>query len=242
MAAASAAPGRTLLDVGSGSVGIAPWLDPAWEVTAIDRDFNDYGSATGPAKDGLAERVRGDVLALPFADASFDVCVALDILEHLRPADRSRAASELARVTRRRLIVGCPAGEEALACDRRLLDRIGEGEPPGWLREHLANGFPTPEELGSMFAPYGSVRLLPNESVSSHERLVRIELPRAGSVASRALTRLARPLLRDGASSRRWAVPLVRRLLRGGDREPSYRTIAIVDFASPAAGDETAAG
>ena len=38
-------PGGTLLDVGSGALGIVDFLDPErWQVTAIDQSFGDYGA------------------------------------------------------------------------------------------------------------------------------------------------------------------------------------------------------
>ena len=34
-----------LLDVGAGSEGITPWLPRGWSATALDSDWDDYGSA-----------------------------------------------------------------------------------------------------------------------------------------------------------------------------------------------------
>ena len=58
---------------------------------------------------GHSARVRGDVCSLPFADNSFDLVCALDILEHIE--DDARAARELMRVARpgAPLIVFVPA-------------------------------------------------------------------------------------------------------------------------------------
>ena len=110
--------GETLLEVGSGSEGIARFASDRWQITVSDRDFSDYGAVEVP-DDGL-RRIEADVTKLPFADGEFDVVVALDLLEHL-PADlRTVALSELARVTRKRLVAGCPCGEAALRADRRL--------------------------------------------------------------------------------------------------------------------------
>jgi hypothetical protein len=52
--------GGRLLDVGSGSAGIAPRLSSAWHVTAVDRTFDDYGTAPGPAAGNADETVLAD--------------------------------------------------------------------------------------------------------------------------------------------------------------------------------------
>src|SRR3954452_15236681 len=57
--------GGTLLDVGSGSMGVAPWVRDRYEVTAADISFDDYGATEGPS--GAAQHsVVADVRALPF--------------------------------------------------------------------------------------------------------------------------------------------------------------------------------
>ena len=48
----------------------------------------------------------GDAYALPHGNGSFDTVLALDVLEHV---DDVRALAEIARVARRRVIVGVPA-------------------------------------------------------------------------------------------------------------------------------------
>ena len=216
--------GRELLDAGSGSRGAAPWL-PGWQVTALDTSFDDYGAASGPRR-RMARPVIGDVRAIPFEDRAFDVVLALDVLEHLAPADRGRALGELARVAGRRLIVACPAGEAALACDRRLAETLPR--PPGWLAEHIATGFPSEEELLGLLAPYGEARLEPNEHVASHERLVRAELSPLPAAALRVVALVLSLGLRIGGPARGAAGALLR-LLRGRDRAPAYRAVVVVD-------------
>jgi SAM-dependent methyltransferase len=218
----------TLLDAGSGSVGARPWLGPEWRITAVDSDFADYGTATGPAADG-ATRLVGDVRALDFDDGSFDIVLALDLLEHLQPADRPAALSELARVTRRRLIVACPAGAAALDADRRLAAAYAaRDEPvPGWLAEHLATGFPDPRELQEALAAGGRLRLLRNENVRSHLLLMRAEAGPRSRWLAMAAGKLVRPAVAGGAAA--GPASLLMRLVRGLDRAPSYRTIAVLD-------------
>jgi len=217
--------GSELLDAGSGSRGVAPWL-PGWRVTALDSHFDDYGAAEGPREEAAARAVVGDIRDIPFADREFDVVLALDVMEHVDPADRPRALAELARVAGRRLVVACPAGAEALEADRRLARRLPR--PPGWLDEHLANGFPEPAELVTALEAHGRVRLLPNEHVASHERLVRAELSPLPALVLRLVALALSPALRRGGAPGRVADGLLRRA-RGDDRSPAYRAVAVLD-------------
>jgi len=216
--------GRELLDAGSGSRGVAPWLH-GWRVTALDTSFEDYGAASGPRRH-LARPVLGDIRAIPFEDGAFDIVLALDVLEHLAPEHREDAIGELARVAGRRVIVACPAGEAALACDRRLAQTLPD--PPGWLGEHLANGFPEHQELLGMLEPYGRARLLRNEHLASHERLVRAELSPLPAVAMRLVALLLSLALRAGGPARRAADALLL-MVRGRDRPPAYRAVVVLD-------------
>jgi len=220
---------RTLLDVGSGSLGIISLLPDGWAATTLDANFEDYGATRrGPLR---ADQVLGDVRALPFEDAAFDVVVAIDLLEHLPPNDRARAVGEICRVARTRAVIACPAGTEALETDRRLATRLrSRGRPvPGWLEEHLANGFPAPDEVVAAAEPFGTVRLFGNENVGAHERLILAEL----SVVPAAVLRLVcRPLEQLMASRRSKARRLASRVLdgvRARDQPPTYRAIVAVD-------------
>jgi SAM-dependent methyltransferase len=65
--------------------------------------------------DAAATAVRGDAYRLPFADATFDVVVAAEILEHL-PADTT-AMAELARVLK-------PGGRLAVTVPRWLPEKV----------------------------------------------------------------------------------------------------------------------
>jgi hypothetical protein len=230
--------GGTLLEAGSAHRGIRGngLTEPEWDVTAVDMSFDNYGQAGGSPPDDC-RAVVGDVRALPFEDRSFDVVVALDLLEHLDAGDRPVALRELARVARRRVIVGCPTGTDALEADRRLADFYREhGQVPAWLTEHLENGFPEVSDLTLALEPFGRPRVVRNESVSAHERVLRSHVRHGGrrwaTQPVRALAALLRAhrwsstapgRLASGAASRLlWAV-------RGGDRPPAYRTIVVVD-------------
>lgn len=221
--------GGRLLDVGSGSASIAPRLGPGWEVTALDRSFDDYGTADGPAET-RAERVVGDARALPFDDRAFDVLLALDVMEHIPAGHRRQVLSEIGRVAARRAIVACPAGPAAHAADRELSEHYARsGQPePGWLREHVEQPFPDPAELMAALEPYGEVRATGNESVRTHRLLMRIESGRRGGILAAHLSGLLGAAGREHGRGQQPARAVVG-ALRGFDRPPVYRTIVVLD-------------
>jgi SAM-dependent methyltransferase len=179
--------------------------------------------------------VEGDVRALPFGDASFDVVVAVDVLEHVEPADRAVALREMARVARRRVVVAAPAGEAALRSDRQLAASLAS--PPPWLEEHLANGLPEPEDLAGPLRALGTVRVRGNESCAAHVRVTSRELSVVWFLPTRLAARvLAAGLTRDAA----WARRALRRV-RGGDRPPVYRTVVVLDIAASSSASSSSA-
>lgn len=222
----------TVLEVGSANVGVRGYglVEPAWEVTALDQSFDNYGQAAeGQAPSG-AKLVIGDAREMPFADGEFDVVVALDLLEHVPPADRPRVLGELGRVASRRVIAGCPAGAPALETDRRLpaLYRRFRHPVPGWLDEHFENGFPEPAELTEGLAPFGRVRLLGNESVGAHLFVMRLHVALHWLPPFQWLVRVLGGTLWPGRRGRPLAARVLR-ALRGWDRPPTYRTLAVAD-------------
>jgi SAM-dependent methyltransferase len=223
--------GGTLLDVGSGSLGIASLLGSNWHCTSLDADFEDYGASLG-APVSSASHLVGDVRALPFEDGKFDVVIASDLLEHISPEDRGRAINELCRVTRRRAVIACPAGKAALEADRRLADRLrARGRPiPPWLAEHLENGFPDRALIAREAGRFGHVRMFDNEALGAHQRLVMAELTPLPAILLRLACRPLELLLRNPRTR-----SLARRGLlavRGGDRAPAYRVVATMDVAT----------
>jgi SAM-dependent methyltransferase len=101
--------GARVLDLGCGTGANGPVLaENGRFVVGVDASSVPLG--LGGAR-GHAGRLRGDALRLPFADRSFDLVVALDVLEHLD--DDHAAARELGRVARpgAGLVVFVPALE-----------------------------------------------------------------------------------------------------------------------------------
>jgi hypothetical protein len=208
-------PAATVLEVGSGSEGIAYWL-PDRDATSVD-----------PAVPGR----EGDARSLGFPERSFDVAVALDMLEHIRPDERSGVLRELVRVARRRVILGFPSGARAFEVDvglGRMLDRRGQTRP-AWLDEHLRHGFPDASDVEAELQAYGRVRRLPNENIHTHRTLVWCEMTRVAHRATRLLARLLAPGLRG--RGRWWRAPLLR-LLRGADLGTPYRVLLVLDLLS----------
>lgn len=222
-------PGGRLLEVGSGSRGIRDLIDSRWTLTSLDRSFDDYGAARTGSGSGV-DRVLGDVTALPFEDRTFDAVIALDLLEHVPAQSRAKALEELARVAGRLAIVGCPCGRDALEADRRLATRYERirGGAPAWLTEHLVNGFPSQAELADGLSKHGEVTCFANESAAAHLLVSTLEaLPILWIISAAAASALG-----SGKTNGRPCADVLRgraaTALRGGDRSPSYRTIAVL--------------
>lgn len=118
--------GTTVIDVGAGAGrhSFEAYRRGA-DVIAFDQDKEELENVAtmfeamaeaGEAPDGArAEAVAGDALALPYADGTFDVVIASEILEHV-PADEA-AIAELVRVLK-------PGGKLAVTVPRWLPERL----------------------------------------------------------------------------------------------------------------------
>lgn len=98
-----AVPGVRVLEVGCGTGMVhRGYARPGLEVVALDLSAESLRRLGRSLPDGYPIRlVRGTALALPFADASFDVVVCANTVQHI-PTDhqRRRAVGEFARVCR----------------------------------------------------------------------------------------------------------------------------------------------
>jgi len=230
--AVASMPRGLLLDVGSGSTGIEPLLPGEWVVVSLDADFADYGALV--TSDRAATRVLGDVRQLPFPDRTFDAVVAVDLLEHVAPTDRTTAIAELCRVAARRAVIACPTGKAAIEADTRIRDALvarGASVPP-WLDEHLDNGFPERDELVREVEKHGAVVVRENESTTAHERVTLAELRVGTGVPLRLGARVLAWGMRTtspGKPGHELAAGVVRRL-GGHDRDPTYRSVVCVDL------------
>lgn len=122
-----------VLDVGGRTAVLRRFL-PEDRVTLVDVEPSDA--------EGL---VLGTGDRLPFADASFDLVVASDTLEHVPPDRREAFAHECCRVTRRWAVLAGPYQHPRIAEAEELLQdflaaRVGERHR--YLEEHRALGLP----------------------------------------------------------------------------------------------------
>ncbi len=129
LARAGVAPNRRVLDLGCGAGRHAfACARLGARVVALDRDARELGTVAGllaamadageiPVA-GAAAVLRGDAGGLPFSDASFDVVIAAEILEHVR--DDARMLGELTRVVR-------PGGVVAISVPRTWPEVVNWG-------------------------------------------------------------------------------------------------------------------
>jgi SAM-dependent methyltransferase len=119
-------PGQRVLDMGAGGGRHSfALLRKGARVVALDYAMDEMESANAmftamreagevPA-DAEAAAVRGDAYKLPFPDASFDLIIAAEVLEHLH--DDGRAYAELARVLK-------PGGRIAVTVPRWFPEKV----------------------------------------------------------------------------------------------------------------------
>jgi 2-polyprenyl-3-methyl-5-hydroxy-6-metoxy-1,4-benzoquinol methylase len=162
------APGAgSLLDVGGtmgGDAGHLAWTGdffPSLDATVVDTRWADVP--------GHLRVAPGS--PLPFPDASFDVVLAMDVLEHVPPDARAGWLAECLRVARGLLVVANPFATPGVAeADRFLFEFIRSryGYEHGFLAEHLAHGHPdldaTCDRLRSLGA---AVAVLPSGHLPS---------------------------------------------------------------------------
>jgi hypothetical protein len=73
--------------------------------------------------------VKGDATALAFEDAHFDLVFCAEVLEHIPTTLLPNACSELARVSRRYLLIGVPYKQD-LRLDRSTCSQCSKTNPP----------------------------------------------------------------------------------------------------------------
>lgn len=191
-------PNPTVLEVGSGSLGIAPYLKKP--VTGLDISFE------GPTVDWL-QKVQGKVQGIPFQDTSFDAVIAMDVLEHLPERDRATAVFECIRVARTLVVIGGPTGKAADAEDLLLsqeYEHVYKASHPFFV-DHIRYGVPSRAEMNSWIADAlakqkkrAHIKQQRNESIWLHRFLMRGWMTRSPLVAIffRKLLLVFLPLLR----------------------------------------------
>lgn len=133
----------SILEVGSGGLGIAPYLKR--EVTGVDTSFQ-------PPYHPKLTKVKASVLKLPFGDATYDCVVSVDMLEHLDSKKRSRAISEMMRLAKYKIIIGVPCGKLSHIQDQELGNYYNQIYNREYLffQEQVNYGLPDKKEILEM--------------------------------------------------------------------------------------------
>jgi glycosyltransferase involved in cell wall biosynthesis len=146
----------TLLDIGSGPIALTGrFVSPRFDIVRADVSQFDDPS--------LVLLHPGE--PLPFKDAAFDVAVAIEVLEHVPPAQRPSLIRELQRVSRQATIVCCPVDTpEVLEAERQFSAwaQAVSGRDVDFLVEHREHGLPDAAQVVSWFSDPGSVLVADN--------------------------------------------------------------------------------
>ena len=146
----------TLLDVGSGPIALTEaFVSPRFEIVRAD-----VGQFDDPS---IVQLQPGE--PLPFEDAAFDVAVAIEVLEHVPPAQRPSLIRELQRVSRQATIVCCPIDTPEVVDAERQFSAYAKavsGRDVDFLVEHREHGLPDAAEVVSWFSEPGSVLVADN--------------------------------------------------------------------------------
>lgn len=200
--------GPAVLDAGCGGGGVVDYLcRKGFDATGADK----FGMFLGVAAEkGFRGRfVQADLTdRLPFPDKSFDTTVCLDVLEHV--TDDRAAVRELARVTRRRLLVTVPQ-EDRWFGPYRLI--------PATYKDPTHLRYYTPDTLRALAATAGPVRV-----EVAGEQTIPVRYLAADYLAPRGRNRL---LTRLYGRAFRFL------LLRSPEPDISMNLAAVIDLAPP---------
>lgn len=128
--------GEKILEVGSEINGITIYLPK--KVTGLDIAF-DYSK-----KNDLLTPVKGSATKIPFKKDSFEYVLSVDMLEHVPKDKRLKAVEEMVRVTKNKMYLSFPCGDESEKVDKHLHEYFlkKRGEDYQYLREHVEQGLP----------------------------------------------------------------------------------------------------
>ena len=201
-------PGGSVLEVGSGSLGLGEF----WSIPFVGCDI---AFSSTPVANMLA--VCGSGHQLPFRDRQFDAIVLSDVMEHVPPAYRPQVITEALRVARKIVIFGYPCGPAAFELDQKLYrDYLSQNlQPPVWLEEHMLHAFPDENIFAGLPAEW-KTKAIPNESLNFHDWMMKTEMVRLWNYCLRIALLIAPGLME------RW--------LRHADQEPSYRKIFVLTY------------
>lgn len=148
LALADPRPGERALDAGCGT-GLYTRRLAAHGATVTGVDLDPEMLAAARLKAPLATLAEGDVTALPFADATFDLSLAVTLLCFIE--DPQRTVDELVRVTRPggRVVLAELGRRSLWAAIRRIKGRLGSDH---WRRAR----FYAPGELAELLSRAGA--------------------------------------------------------------------------------------
>lgn len=129
-----------ILEVGSGSLGITPYLKR--EIDGLDTDFS------GP-KSAYLNKIKGSILSFPLRKNSYEVVISTDTLEHLKKEDRPAAIAQMCKAASNLVIIVVPIGKIAENQDKALNNYFQKvmGRADQFLQEHVENGLPQTDEI-----------------------------------------------------------------------------------------------
>lgn len=129
-----------ILEIGSGSYGIAPYLK--LKIDGVDTNFEE------PEYE-LLNQIKGSAVNLPFRNNSYDVAILSDVLEHLPEKLRQGVIKEAIRVSKRLVIISGPCGQKAFEQDKKLAEYSKKklGKMHHFFEEHLMYGLPEVKDI-----------------------------------------------------------------------------------------------
>src|SRR5205807_1828560 len=127
-------PGARVLEVGSGSEGLATWWRRRFVGVDIKFEFRRPPNLLP---------VQADAARLPFPDRTFDLVVCVAVLLHMEgDATVDAVCREMGRVCRGTVVVVTPAGREAHESDLRMLEWLRRRgiTPRPWFPDQVSRG------------------------------------------------------------------------------------------------------
>lgn len=139
-----------ILEIGSGSYGIAPYLKRL--IDGIDVEFDE------PEYPLLKQIKLGK--NWPFKEGEYEIVILSDVLEHIPKKDRAKTIKLAVEAASKAVIISGPFGEEAFEQDKELAEYSKKkiGEMHRFLEEHLEYGLPEVEEVVKNLKSYPKIR------------------------------------------------------------------------------------
>lgn len=129
-----------ILEVGSGSYGITPYLKR--KVTGLDSDFSEPNYQ-------LLEQINGSAVSLPFKNNQFEIVILSDVLEHIPDVYRNKTVTEAVRVSDKFVVISGPFGKEAAGQDLKFYNFSKKHlkQTHIFLKEHVELGLPELKDI-----------------------------------------------------------------------------------------------